>query len=301
MKVKHLLALLALVVIVYVAHAFNLAFTQFPKQPQYLFSITGGSGNHKLKDPTYALTDNEGKIFVADGGNHAVKVFSRQGSFLYEFNKTTNKASLIYPYGLGLLTGQRIVVADPGAGTLYEFNTQGKYLQTWIKPEDKLRPGAVFVTQGKVYVTDLLGRQILVFDDRGKLLHKIKPQTVDLGAPQGLNVDNQANLWVADGSNYNVKLLGETGELKTVFDGGPQQALSMAKGLAVDGQGRIYVADQLANLIRVFDGKGNDLFSLGLPAEQGQFLLPLGLSIDASGKIYIADQGHHQIQVWGWQ
>ncbi|MHB8984179.1 MAG: hypothetical protein ACYC4E_02360 [Carboxydocellales bacterium] len=100
MKVKHLLALLALVVIVYVAHAFNLAFTQSPKQPQYLFSISGGSGNHKLKEPTYALTDNEGKIFVADGGNHSVKVFSRQGSFLYEFNKTTNKASLIYPYGL---------------------------------------------------------------------------------------------------------------------------------------------------------------------------------------------------------
>lgn len=302
MKVKHLIALLAVLVIAVSAHAFNFAFTQTPKSLQLLSSITGGSSEHKLKEPAYAIADQAGKVYVADAGNHSVKVFDRQGSYLYEFSKTKAKEQLVYPYGIGILTRNRIVVADPGAGALYEYNSQGEYLSTWLEPRQKAQPAAVFVTDGKVYVTDLTSRQILVFNDRGKLLRKIKPQKVELGSPLGVAVNKDGTLWVADGSNYNLKLLGENGEIKTIFDGGPKNSLSMAKGLTVDRQGRIFVADTLSNTIRVFDQTGKDLFSLGAQEDQqSQFLLPLGLSIDNDGKLYVADQGNNRIQIWCWQ
>ncbi|MHB9095832.1 MAG: NHL repeat-containing protein, partial [Eubacteriales bacterium] len=140
------------------------------------------------------------------------------------------------------------------------------------------------------------------FSGKGELLQKIRSPKVTLKAPHGIAVNDDGTVWVADGGNYNVKLLKPDGELLTIFDGGPKWPLTMAKGLAVDKQGRVYVADTLSNLVRVFDKNGNDLFSIGpVNDKPSVFRLPVGLSIDRSGRIYVADQGNNKIQVWGWR
>nr|WP_269438325.1 NHL repeat-containing protein [Phosphitispora fastidiosa] len=147
----------------------------------------------------------------------------------------------------------------------------------------------------------MAGKQILVFDKAGSLIKTIKSRQVALGSPQGLAVTDDGSVWVADGGNYNVKLISPTGETGKVFDGGPKQALSMAKGLAVDSKGRIYVADTLANLVRVFDEDGNSLAGFTAePEEKTNFNMPVGIFIDDDDKIYIADQGNNRIQVWGY-
>lgn len=309
MKVKHLLVIivvLAAIGVVTLSAYFSKVVNDrlYTKGgPHFLYAITGGNGN-SLKAPAYVVVNHQnGDVFVADTGNRCIKVFDKNGKFVYEFGGPGTKKPLVYPYGIGLIDNNRLVIADAGAGALHEYNLQGGYIRTWLDAKAKVEPVGIFVTPDKtVYVTDLLSNQIFVFSDRGKLLRKIKSQQVEMRSPQGLAVNNDGTIWVADGGNYNVKLLRPNGELITMFDGGPKRALTMAKGLAVDKLGRIYVADTLSNVIRIFDKKGNDLFSFGPVNERGsKFQLPVGLSVDSGGRIYVADQGNNLVQVWGWR
>lgn len=269
--------------------------------PRFLFEITGENGGIRLKEPAYATIDKQGRILVADSGNRRVAVFTPEGRFLREIGGPKSAKPLSYPYGIGLL-GDRILVADPGKGALYEYSAAGEYEKTWIGPNQGIQPAQVFITPDKaVYITDMAGKQILVFDKDSKLIKIIKSRQVSLGSPQGLAVTGDGSVWVADGGNYNVKLISSTGETTEVFDGGPHQVLSMAKGLAVDSKGRIYVADTLSKVIRVFDKDGNNLMAFGVEADKKTyFSMPVGISID-DDKIYIADQGNHKVQVWEWK
>ncbi|WP_418791994.1 hypothetical protein [Phosphitispora sp. TUW77] len=303
MKVKHLLIAILIVVVT------GLAVIVYTRDggsentdgPRFLFEINAKDGGTGLKEPVYAATDNQDRILVADSGNHRVAVFTSKGQFLYEIGGTGSSKPLSYPYGIGFL-GSRVLVADPGAGSMYEYSGSGDYKKTWITPEQGIRPAQIFVTShSDVYVTDMAGKQILVFDKDSSLIKTIKSQQVPLGSPHGLAVTGDGFIWVADGGNYNVKLLSPTGETKKVFDGGPVQALSMAKGLAVDSKDRIYVADTLSNLIRVFDEDGNIITAFGTASDKkASFSLPVGIFIDNNDRIYIADQGNNRIQVWSY-
>lgn len=303
MNVKHLLIILIIVAAAGVAALNNTIDSGLVDDaPRHLIDIKGGSRGGSLKEPSYAVTDKKGRIFIADSGNRRVAVFNRKGRFLFEFGGLQSTKPLVYPHGIGITNDNRVVVADTGAGIIYEFTSSGEYVRIWLDDQAQIKPANVFVARdGTVYVTDLAGGQVLHFTDNGKLMKTIRPRQVSLNAPQGLAVNADGTVWVADGGNYNVKLLSPDGQLKTIFDGGPARALTMAKGLAVDKKNRIYVADTISNEVRVFDYLGNDILSFGPAGEnKSSFRLPIGLSIDAQGKIYVADQANNKVQVWGW-
>ena len=311
MKVKHLLGLIVISIIIASVLAFFSLFGDsiFSKvnsqggKPQLLFTIPGDNPNQSLKEPSFAISDQKGNILVSDSGNHRISIFDKNGTFIGDIGGPKSKKPLVYPYGIGVIDNDKIIVADTGAATLVEYDYQGNYIKTWLDAKGKIKPAGVFVAEDDtVYVTDLAGQQVLVFSDWGILLRRLKPQKVTLDAPQGIAVNEDGTIWVADGGNYNVKLLTPDGEFINAFDGGPKSAFTTVKGLAVDKKGRVYVADTLANEIRVFNQGGNELFSFG-PGDdkQGRQHLPVGLSVDDEGNIYVADHGNNEIQVWSWK
>jgi streptogramin lyase len=69
------------------------------------------------------------------------------------------------------------------------------------------------------------------------------------------------------------------------------------KGLIVDRQGRIYVADADAHrIVRFDDMQATGLVTFGTPGSGvGQFNRPEGLALDALGRIYVTDNDNHRI------
>jgi DNA-binding beta-propeller fold protein YncE len=67
--------------------------------------------------------------------------------------------------------------------------------------------------------------------------------------------------------------------------------------VAIDGQGRIYIADMMNDrIVRVDDMTGGGWVTFGTQGgAPGQIHWPWGVDLDASGRIYIADSANGRI------
>ncbi len=77
---------------------------------------------------------------------------------------------------------------------------------------------------------------------------------------------------------------------------GPTQ-LNTPRGLALDAQGNVFVADSLNHRVQKFDRSGRALGSWGTEGNaDGQFKEPMGVAVDAQGNVFVADTWNHRIQ-----
>jgi DNA-binding beta-propeller fold protein YncE len=84
---------------------------------------------------------------------------------------------------------------------------------------------------------------------------------------------------------------------------GPGQ-LNSPRGIAVDGQGRLYVTDLGNSRISVFNPDGTPAFSFGKKGEEppkskaGEFNEPSGVAVAPDGTVYVADAWNGRIQAF---
>jgi poly(3-hydroxybutyrate) depolymerase/sugar lactone lactonase YvrE len=140
--------------------------------------------------------------------------------------------------------------------------------------------------------------------------------------PEAVTADRAGDLYVADDFQRRVVRIGADGVIRAVAgivphqntgirfsgDDGPadQAELSFPYGLAVDGEGNLFLSDTANNrvrqvspdgIIRTVAGTGAAGYSGdGGPALQAQLHHPWGLAIDREGNLLIADAGDHCIR-----
>ncbi|MBO9308848.1 MAG: TIGR03663 family protein [Chloroflexi bacterium] len=87
----------------------------------------------------------------------------------------------------------------------------------------------------------------------------------------------------------------------------PEAALNAPRGLAVDAEGKLYVADTRNGRVVIYDAEGRFLRAFGRPnpssdpnliGELGILREPWGIAVDQDGTIFVADTWHHRIQVF---
>ena len=81
----------------------------------------------------------------------------------------------------------------------------------------------------------------------------------------------------------------------------PYGNFSNPKGVAIDNNGKIYVADTGNNRIQIFSSSGAYEYSIGTGSSGsniGQFYSPSGVTVDSNGKIYVAESSNHRIQIF---
>jgi RHS repeat-associated protein len=184
---------------------------------------------------------------------------------------------------------------------------------------------AVDPVTGNVYVSDTGHHQIKVITPAGEITVLVgsgKPGLKDgvgaaaeLKAPKGLAFDRVRRvLYVADSENHVIRRLGLDGAVTRYAGSGQPGSRDAAAGVAefkqpcgvaVDGDGVVYVADTANSVIRrvavdgtvtTIAGTGRDGLADGAAAT-ARFARPEGIAVSSDGRVYIADTANDRIRV----
>jgi sugar lactone lactonase YvrE len=142
--------------------------------------------------------------------------------------------------------------------------------------------------------------------------------SASLNMPLTATPDAFGNVFVSDQPNNRVRKISLAGVITTVVgtgaaafsgDGGPatNASLNNPVGVAVDGQGRLYITDGSNNRIRLvetnglistFAGNGTMAFSGdGGQATNAALNLPAAVALGGNGEVFIVDSGNNRIRV----
>lgn len=225
--------------------------------------------------------DAAGRIYVPDMGNHRIQVFNPDGTYFTTFGS--------YGDGNDQFDCPGGVAISPVNGDILVADSNNHRVQIY--------------TSAFVYKATLG-----VLDETGTDNHHFN-------WPKDVAVDASGNIYVADVENRRVQkcTLSSTNYTCSTFVGetgvfGDDFGHLLPLSIAVDGSGRVYVADDWNNRIQVFDSTGAYLTTIGgaWGSNTGQLRGPSGVAVDSAGNVYVADRDNHRIQkfapgVPGWK
>ncbi|MFI9630359.1 hypothetical protein [Streptomyces sp. NPDC052042] len=131
----------------------------------------------------------------------------------------------------------------------------------------------------------------------------------ELCVPDGVALDAQGNLYIADSTNLTVRKVSASDQtITTVSDGLRSYSSSVQPhAVTVGPQGDIYFADYRTHRVRKLSAADRTVTTIagtgeygysgdGGPAANAQLCSPYGVALDAQGNLYIADTGNHRVR-----
>jgi sugar lactone lactonase YvrE len=247
--------------------------------------------NNNMGVPSGLAMDSSQTLYVTSYTNHAV------------YQKLPNGAS-------GRLVGSGIPGYAVGIGDIAQFNSP---------------VGAALDNHGNLFVSDRLGHRVRQIeleaygqvktwlgDGKQGLVDKQGMQA-EFYNPAAIATDKDGNEYIADAGNHVIRKVSLFGFVSTLAgstkgfkdsDNGALAQFNTPTGVAVDGQGNVYVADCNNHRIRKITPSGAVTTVAGQTtrgsrngaASQALFDYPLGIGIDLNGNLFIAGGNENRIR-----
>jgi len=155
----------------------------------------------------------------------------------------------------------------------------------------------VTVHDGKIYVCDVQGSDIVVIDpireswsffdgeDEGDIKRPVNI-AIDADGTRYITDYQRHQVLVFDANNRYVRAFGKTGETKPI-------------GVAVY-KDRLYLGDTLNHEVQVLDKRtGEHLATIGGPGQDpGEFYNPIAVTVGSDGKVYVTDMFNARFQIF---
>jgi sugar lactone lactonase YvrE len=272
----------------------------------YGFSGDGALAlNATLRSTTSLGHDQDGHLLIVDGQSRNVRRVFLQGASQGLIRSAAGN-------------GANANSGDGGPAIYASFGATG---------------GVAADAQGNLYVSDSNFHRVRKITTDGRISHFAGSPTgvggiqgdfgsataARLSRPGPLAVDAQGNVFILDMGNHRVRRVDAATSIITTYvgngaagysgDGGlaNNAALSAPTGLALDGQGNLYIADRGNQRIRRVDAVTKTISTIAGDGTQGfrgddgnaanaQFNNPTDVGVDANGNIYIVDQGNHRLR-----
>lgn len=204
-------------------------------------------GNHVVfqleSDPS---VDPAGNIYVADTGHDEVQKWDPA----LGTQTVIGAGMLAAPQGVAVDPAGNLYVADTGKNRVVKFDPAGNLIGSWGGFD---QPADVEFWASVVYVSETGADRVDELSPDGSVLARFGgPGRVSL--PQGLGVDSQGRVYVADAGNARVVRFGPTGTLLDAWGSyghGDGQFVAPAD-VVVGGAGDAYVSDTFNNRLERF-------------------------------------------------
>lgn len=201
----------------------------------------------QLNSPRAVVVDASGRIFIADSGNHRIRVVGLDGT-IHTFAGTGEaglsgdggpalQARMDSPIGLVFGLAGELLVSDYGNNRV------------------------------RVVTPDLRMEHVAGAGSPGALGDDGPARLASLDGPQGLAMDSTGRLYIAEAGGNRIRRVAADGTITTFAgtgtpgfsgDGGPAMAarLQSPMCIAFDGAGRAFIGDYANGRVRVVDAQG---------------------------------------------
>jgi sugar lactone lactonase YvrE len=254
--------------------------------------------------------DSKGLVYVADQRVGAIFIFNPE-SHETQMIRNGYEAHFGWINGLAIDDDDRLFVSDGKMHRVLIFSAH-RDLQGQITEGLQVPVGIALDTTNRfLYVVDTQQDQVLVYDaDSQKLLRRIGTggknhfltSPGDFGAPQGVAVDKDGNVYVTDTMNNRVEIFDADGTFISTFGkaGDGPGYFARPKGIAIDSDGHIWVADEMQDRLQVFNREGQLLTYIGIGHGElpGQFKSLIGVAIDKQNRVFTTEQEPGRLQMF---
>ncbi len=258
-------------------------------KPNYgLFALSEESGHitHKRMDEKYQYGEFEdralsfarpqamdilmdGRMLVADTGNHRLQFINPDGSHNYLFGtRGSDDGQFDSLQGVAVRDDGFIFIADTKNNRIQVFNSDGIYMESFGVKGEADKEGIAelgwfhhpksleFDSTGMLYVLDSRNKRIQVFDRDGQPVKEISEiaSGIEMENPVDIAIDEKDYLYIADRGTHTIKVLNPFGDFVTEFGSAGKGRSYFPKLSSVSAaEGKIYVADYNLDEIKVFD------------------------------------------------
>ena len=176
-----------------------------------------------------------------------------------------------------------VIVLDP----------HGKFLRSWGEHTFSSAHGLRVLRDGFIWITDKTGDQVFKFSPDGELLMTLGKKGVAgdnnstdaLNGPSDVVIGKNGDIFVSDGESTNTRVVKFSKDGKFIKFWGTKGAgpgeLNLPHNIAMDSEGRLYVADRTNKRIQVFDQDGKYL------DQMTQFGAPAAIFITKDDTLYV--------------
>jgi hypothetical protein len=276
--------------------------------------------------------DSKGNVYIADSGNHRLRMIDGSGTITTIAGTGDPKAppcpdkaqtcpaegsGLKFPKSMFMAPGDQLYLADSGGNMIRKVDLTAN-------------PPTITVVAGTTQAKKYGG-------DGGRATE------AQLNTPEGVAVDSAGNLYIADSDNNLVRKVDAQGIITTIAgdtaaaqaaadamqpvppsdsagDGGPASAahLDLPRGIAVDSKGNVFIAQEAKDpnsgaRIRRIDPSGTISSIAGtgrtsgrgrvagdpgpVSAGEAEFNTMHDLAVDSAGNLWIADSKNNLVRV----
>ncbi|MCH7726517.1 MAG: hypothetical protein IH991_08580 [Planctomycetes bacterium] len=270
-----------------------------------------GLSNGRFQKPRAMAIDNADQIYIVDMTGR-IQAFATDGQFLRSWRTPNIKNGK--PCGLSFDRDDNLMVADTHYYRVLFYTRDGELLKDkTIGGTQGHGPGefgfvtdAVQDSKGNYYIAEYGDNdRIQMFSKQHQFqlqwgIHGTEPG--QFIRPQGLAVDDQDRIWVADACNHRIQVFViDDGKAKLVKIWGDQGRkpgqLRYPYDLVLDDDCNVYIAEFGNNRIQKFTEDGKSLGCWGTPGrKEGELHQPWALVRDSNNRIHILDTYNHRVQ-----
>ncbi|HJT88176.1 MAG TPA: NHL repeat-containing protein, partial [Bryobacteraceae bacterium] len=258
----------------------------------------GGPANQALLHaPMGVAVDANGNLYIADTANASIREVTTDGNIntfagvgyaaFTGDGGPANSAQLNQPQDVTVAPNGAIFIADTGNGHIRMVTSDGN-------------------------INSVAGNGGVGYAGDGSVA-----TSAELGVPMAVAADSAGNYYLAEFQNNRIRKVDSKGNISTIVGNGnlgfsgdgaaaTSASLNQPTGVAVDGSGNLYIADQWNLRIRKVDSSGNITTIAGSgvlsysgdggPAANAQLSTPQGGAVDRAGNLYIADSRNGAIR-----
>jgi len=266
----------------------------------------------EFNKPTDVSVSENGLIYVVDGVNNSIKVFTRKGEFLNSFGrKGSGSSEFRSPLGIDIDNEGRLYLADSGNQRVQILDAKGTFIEEIKLPQKNGHPAdptdvVVDNLNNMCYIVDNDNHQVLAYDlTRFQLIRTYGSHGAGKDRfryPFFIALGKEQTLYVVDVINTRVQVLNAQGVFIAEIGGwGVEKGqFFRPKGVAIDRHNRVYVSDSYMGVIQVFEPTGELYAALGDPStgKVKKFRTPMGLFVDRQDRIYVVETLANKVSVY---